>query len=72
MSQLTAATLLPLFAALPAAEQAVFVEITTKIINKKPAKSIKRRSVYDKMPDAYRPENQEALIALLINGEKIK
>lgn len=72
MSQLTAAALLPLFSALPEEQQAAFVEITTKIINKKPAKALQKRSVFDTIPVAFRPENKEALIALIINGETIK
>lgn len=69
MSQLTANTLLPLIAALPAEELAVLAEKLNKMVA--PAKRAKKKKdIYDEIGDIYRPENREVLLHKIMNDEK--
>lgn len=71
MSQLTADTLLPLFAALPAEEQAVFAEKINKLLTPATKKPKKKKDIFDEIGDIYRPENREVLLHKLMTGERL-
>ena len=66
---LTADTLIPLFSALPEEEQRVFADKIQRILKKHAPRPLKRKKdIYDKIGDKYRPENREILVAEIMNG----
>jgi len=62
MSGFSANTIKPLVAALPANEMHELHEFLTKLLKPKTAKVKKKKDIYDKVGDIYRPENRELLI----------
>lgn len=71
MSQLTADTLLPLIAALPADEQAVLAEKLNKMVAPVKKTGNKKKDIYEEIGDIFRPENREILLNKLVNGERL-
>lgn len=72
MSQLTASTLLPFFAALPAEEQAVFVEKINSLVQKRNKPSPRKRTTMDKVADQlgeeFRDGNEEMFVSKIMYG----
>lgn len=68
MSQLSADTLMPLFAALPVEEQHSFAEKISKMLKPKAAPQ-KKKDIYDRIGDKYRPENREILVGQIMRNE---
>lgn len=68
MSQLTAHTVLPLFAALSLEEQQAFLRQANKLVSPKPKKVTKKKSVYDSLPAIFHPDNREQLVSEIMHG----
>lgn len=70
MSHLTAHIVYATYKALDATEKEEFfrlIENEKKIFSKKPKKS---KSIYDKLPAKFHPDNIEMLVAELMHGKK--
>lgn len=70
MSQFTAHTLMPLISALPESERHVLADMLNKL--NKPRPKRRKKDIYDKVGDIYRPENLEMLVTDIIHGNSKK
>lgn len=68
MSQFTADTLMPIISALPESERYVLQEKLAKMLT--PRKLPRRKKdIFDRIGDKYRPENREILVAEIMNAK---
>ena len=68
MSQFTADTLIPLFSALPEDEKYLFAEKIKNLLSpRQVARSKKKKDIFNRIGDKYRPENLEILVSEIMN-----
>lgn len=68
MSQFTADTLIPIISALPENERYLLQEKLAKMLAPRKLPK-KKKDIFDRIGDKYRPENREILVAEIMNGK---
>ena len=68
MSQISADILMPLITALPVTEQHALREKLNKMFERQARPVKKKKDIYSKVGDKYRPENNEILVSEIIHG----